>query len=318
MLQAQEAGEASGAAAGARRPRRGSGWARRKSRVVEPSERGVGRPPGSTALVRQVPDSDMREFFTTPMNYMWLDILAPVFAQELAHYERMGMLAAASHLLNTAPASTYLQQRRGSEHAKARRMAGDVHAVMRWCAEALHRRNQRLLPPSMAARSVAYLGHKASYYVWSNDGGLISKPSAIGLVHDMMKVRPPPAYEQSIRVFFYVYDQVYRNVEKRHSRKGGTQVARIDGTGTARANGTALAKEYERAIFINFFRVPVPVSLPNLSQADVDELRRLGPFTNSYRGIYSMLQPTRVRSLCVPLPRLPPPPPHTRGSRAHR
>ena len=43
--------------------------------------------------------------------------------------ERMGMLAAASHLLNTAPASTYLQQRRGSEHAKARRMAGDVHNI---------------------------------------------------------------------------------------------------------------------------------------------------------------------------------------------
>ena len=42
-------------------------------------------------------------------------------------------------------------------------------AVMRWCAEALHRRNQRCISPYMAARSVAFLGHKASYYVWSQD-----------------------------------------------------------------------------------------------------------------------------------------------------
>ena len=297
MLEAQEGEGATGAAAkaarGGRGIRRSRGWTRRVRRVEHPAERPVGRPPGSTALVRHVPDVEMREFFTTPMNYMWLDLLAPIFAQELAYYERIGMLAAASALINTAPASTYLQKRRGSEHAKARRMAQDVHAVMRWCAEALHRCNQRLLPPSMAARSVAYLGHKASNYVWSNDGGLISKPAAISLVHNMMKVRPPPAYEQSLRVVFYVYDQVYRNLEKRHSKKGGTRVQRIDGTGEARS-GTALTKEYERVIFINYFRVPVPVALPALTQPDVDELRRVGPFTRSYDEIYSMLQPTRV------------------------
>lgn len=273
----------------ARRPRRSRGWTRRKIHVAQPAERGPGRPAGTTQLAKEIPDAQWRVLFTDPKVFFWTSEWRSTFGRELLVYKALGMFDKAGELLDTAPASTYLLDSVATEASQMKRMTQDIFAVMRWCAEAMHRRNTRLIPPSMAGRSIAMLGHKVPKHVWQVDGTIVSKPVVIKWIHELTAVRPAPAFQQSLRILFYVGDQVWRNMETRHSRKPGTSQDRIDGT------GAAFRQAWQREVFFNYFRVPVPLSLAQLTQEDVDLLRRDGPLTQSYIvGGFELLHPRRV------------------------
>ena len=248
-----------------------------------------GRPVGSTALAQQLPDPESRQLMTMPTSYLWAVDYKPIFARELEIYQATGLLAKAGQLLNAAPASTYLRRNLSSEGNLAKRMGEDVMALMRWCAEAVHRRNHKVIPPSMATRSISLLSHKASQYVWGRDGSVVGRVTARTLVSKMAACQPDPPFRQSLRMFFYVGDQVFRNAEKRHSRKKDLALQHIDGT------GAKFGMAWQKETFFNFFRVPLPSALVRLTQGDLDLIRAVGPFTKGYGGAYTLLQPSRVR-----------------------
>ena len=184
-------------------------------------------------MVKELPNPEWREVMSNPTAWLWDVNYLPTFVRELQIYEAMGLFAKAAELLDTAPASTYLQQHRGTEAKQIKRMTEDVRALMRWCAEAVHRRNKLLLPPTMVARTISALGHKVNTHAWQEDGTTLTKPTGIKLIHQMVKCRPSPHYAESPRVVVYVLDQVYRHADSRHSRKAGTSQDRIDGDGHA-------------------------------------------------------------------------------------
>jgi hypothetical protein len=50
-------------------------------------------------------------------------------------------------------------------------------------------------------------------------------------------------------------------------------------------------------VYINWFRIPIPASLVDLDQADLDRIREVGPHSESYDTVYARLRKRQVRRL---------------------
>ena len=72
-------------------------------------------------------------------------------------------------------------------------------------------------------------------------------------------------------------------------------------TSKERVDGSGELNRYCSDTYINTVHVAVPLSLPDLTQADVDELRAQGPFTGAWDAVYPMLQEAKVRrgTICI-------------------
>ena len=95
----------------------------------------------------------------------------------------------------------------------------------------------------------------------------------------------------------FLFDQVYR-VKNCDAKKGlSTADERIDGTGAAQPQSQrrkGVLGSWESQTYVNCVQVPVPACLVNLTQSDVDEIARVGPFTGSWDMVYPMLAVTKV------------------------
>ena len=238
-----------------KKKKRGSGFARGhvKSKRGDPLGPGPGRRPASlnltTESVPKLVQGNVSSLYT--LHDVWSSDWRPFMLVELEWYEKSGMLALAGALLNTAPASTYLLHSRGTDRAKLKRMHDDVMACMRWCAEAVHRRNKMVIPFTMLVRSMAHVGHKINGS-WAEDGAVLAKKTAVDKVIETTKVRPPPSFEVNRRISVNCYDQVFRT-DGMGAKKGRTTAhEHIDATDTA--------KYMSENTFVNIFAtVPGPL-----------------------------------------------------------
>ena len=69
------------------------------------------------------------------------------------------------------------------------------------------------------------------------------------------------------------------------------------GTGEIRSLGhkSVIEAGWCRDVFINWFRIPLPKSVVKLTQQDLDKIRRLGPLSEPFDGVYNRLKPAQVR-----------------------
>eukprot|EP00966_Prymnesium_polylepis_P075404 1749369-Prymnesium_polylepis.1 len=68
-------------------------------------------------------------------------------------------------------------------------------------------KNQKVIPFTIMARSIAMLGHRVSGRVWTDNNSLVDVDTARRAVKGMTSVRPPPSFRASLRVFVMIYDQ---------------------------------------------------------------------------------------------------------------
>ena len=229
---------------------------------------------------------------------LWATNYHGSMSKEIEGYEASGFLGALRATLahpNYAPKSTYLLQGRATPSAKAAREAKDHAMLVRWCAEATHRNNQHDIPFSMLAQSAAHVGHSAQARSWAATDAVTSRQTAIDVIQAMVHCRPRCPFEQSFRIFLFLFDQVYR-VKSCDAKKGrSTAAERIDGTGAAQTeHHQGVLRAWESQTYCNCVQVPVPSNLVDLTQSDVDEITRVGPFTGSWDMVYPMLAVTKV------------------------
>jgi len=117
----------------------------------------------------------------------------------------------------------------------------------------------------------------------------VSKPMAIKIVGRQTELREPPKFVESRRVVVYVYDQLYRVDDRHHKQRIGT-------TALQRVMGTGEESEKKHQVYINWFRIPIPASLVDLDQADLDRIREVGPHSESYDTVYARLRKRQVRA----------------------
>jgi hypothetical protein len=240
---------------------------------------------------RQQPGEKMDKQAAT----LWSCDYRAEYAKEEEGYVASGMLALAAQLVGAAPASTYLRQGRAGEPAALARDLKGRHMMMRWCGEAAHEKNRHHLPFSVLSRSVAHLGHGYPSTSWAESGTVTSRKTAIDAVHAMMRQRPPSRFQQDERIGIACFDQVYRVKDCGAKKNKSTAAEKIDGTGNAKTqHRRTVLRTWESQTYVNVVRVRVPVSLANLNQADVDQLREVGPFIGAWDQVYPLLHPDTV------------------------
>jgi hypothetical protein len=193
------------------KPTRGHGWSGKKKRDGRPPVDGR-RPVGRPRHLEVVCEEPLNEHLPRSRIALalWSKEYGSALARELLVYADNGILAAAEIMLDVAPASTYVAQLRGERNPTAlmKRVLKCANATFRWCSEATHLKNQKVLPFQMAARSIAMVAHKHPYTVWRDDHSVTSKHTANELVHEMTACRPAPEYTMTLRARLNFYDQV--------------------------------------------------------------------------------------------------------------
>jgi hypothetical protein len=124
---------------------------------------------------------------------LWVTDYRAEYRLEEEGYRANGIYGAMSIAAGMADISTYQDQNRASASSQAARDVKQAAMVMRWCAEATHEVNHGNVPFSIAARSAASMGHKASARSWQASGDVLARDTALKLIAAMVKVRPPPA-----------------------------------------------------------------------------------------------------------------------------
>ena len=205
--------------------RRGHGWKRAKSKLASEATRGPGRPPQAEAHELKIVDGMISSStkFGALVDKLNSCNWAEHIYDEALYYKKIGTLDKAMELFDVTPVSSYIEQNRGSKTLQLERMCKKGRMILKWCAEATHENNHSIIPFSMAARSVAKIAHKATAREWSESTDVVDKKTALKYVHGQAARRPEPAFAQSLRVFVYVYDQVYRVADNK--AKGGKTTA---------------------------------------------------------------------------------------------
>ena len=279
-----EATQAADAEPVRRRKRRGHGWERPHKKKSVSEGPGPGRP-----RKEQAPTASHKLYYSKRELALMLlrDDWEPFLNAEVEQYQTMGLLEKAQEFFNVTPCSTYLLQKRTGAENLAIRSEKSFWLVVDWCAQALHAKNKDWVPFSMAAKSAAHLAHNVPRRAWEEDAGLVSKKLAIEYVHLMTSLRTPPSFVVHGRIFWRIYDQVYRR-DAHNGKKGET-----------RASGAVLAdgekKTFGRLVFVNALDVPLPRA-PQwcFTQLELDQVMAEGPFTEGFQSVYPELTPHRV------------------------
>ena len=210
---------------GTKKKKRGSGFTRVKSRLADPSSRGPGRPHLAESLELKikdgmVPSTTTFEALVDAFNSCnWAEHIY----NEALYYKKSGLLDKAMELFDVTPVSTYIEQNRMSKHSKVQRLCKTGRMILKWCAESTHANNQNIIPFSMAARSVALVARRTAEMTWTESTDIVAKKTAHKIIRGMSARRPEPDFQESRRVFVFVYDQVYRVADNK--AKGGKTTA---------------------------------------------------------------------------------------------
>ena len=279
------------------RARRGAGWKQEKAKSKRPRHSGPGDSYKHTPVCAE-PTSVLKssELVALPLTHppvrqvleeLWSGDYREFYLREMLIYESNGMLQQAAGLFDLAPASTYIRNNRAPEANRIKRMGKETLTIVTHCAEATHMRNALVMPFSMIAGSIATLATKATTRQWVDQDILVSKKTAIEYVKQMKSVRPGADFDESLRVFLFVYDQVHRVADCDAKKGKSTALERIQGNG--------LAATWKQDTYVNIIHIPLPRTLLNLTQEDLTELRDKGPMPNTFDAGKAMLRTEAVR-----------------------
>ena len=175
----------------------------------------------------------------------------------------------------------------GGEETILRSLDKATRTVIDWCAHATYARNTHDIPFSIAARSLVKVGRKTTNRDWQESRDVCSKPTAVKYVEGVTALREPPEFDESGRCMVYVYDQVHRTADRHHKQRIGT-------TALECVKGDGSISELARTTYVNWFRIPIPASLVDLDQADLDRIREVGPLSQTYDSVYLRLKKPQV------------------------
>jgi hypothetical protein len=154
-------------------------------------------------------EAELEEFDTVTLNVennlarklgqvaetLWSDDYNQLMQAEQRELAALGLLGSSLELKGKAPPSTYTLRGliRNVEEAAAKNLAqaSDMAAV------SVRQANQQTYPISICARSISMLTHRTPYKDWNEQllaRRVLSRPTAVKLVHLMMKCRPPPGF----------------------------------------------------------------------------------------------------------------------------
>jgi len=147
-----------------------------------------------------------------------------------------------------------LRERRRADLAEDRAALLRLAAV---CSSLARERSQKLVPFSVAARSISWLMQRVATRVWADQQRrkeVVHKVVCNKLLDRMLECRPPPSFLVSRLINFVYGDQTYK-------QRGSTRRAeRLEYIGR---NGLPL--NIEREVVFNSIHLPVPqVLLPQL------------------------------------------------------
>ena len=287
---------------GVRKKKCGCRWKRTKSKLAPTGGPGPGRPRKESS-----PAPLMLEKKKQQQQVVW-----PTFeelcialnscdwdthmAKEFENFKRLGLLQKATELYDITPVSTWLAQKRSTDENGARRLCKTVRAIQQWCAAAVHLQNYSTIPFSMAAASVATVARKDSTFAWETNLNLTSKATAFKLVRGCVEHFPATPFQESPHVMMYIFDQMYRVADVRAKGGHSTRMEKIQGDGRVQAGRNGVVGEgWERVVLINWMRLPIPVTLLDLTPEDVQVLRTDGPFVGSYDNVYPIISTRHVR-----------------------
>ena len=205
--------------------RRGHGWKKAKSKLASEATRGPGRPPQAEAHELKIVDGMISSStkFGALVDKLNSCNWAEHIYDEALYYKKVGTLDKAMELFDVTPVSTYIEQNRMSKYSKVQRLCKTGRMILKWCAESTHANNQNIIPFSMAARSVALVARRTAERTWTESTDIVAKKTAHKIIRGMSAGRPEPDFQESRRVFVFVYDQVYRVADNK--AKGGKTTA---------------------------------------------------------------------------------------------
>ena len=267
--------------------RRGSGWTVPRPRPsLEAAAEEIPPLDFLSATIGEPPVTEEVNFKHPGTRELYRMLWEPNYASSVLHelmvYENNGLLEKARHLMDTAPVSLYIKHNRATEAALIKRADKHTRQVAKWCSEATHMKNQKVIPFTIMARSIAMLGHRVPGRAWEDNNSLINMVTAIRAVKGMTSVRPPPSFRASPRVFVMIYDQVNRIADVKAKKGKTTKLEKIDGGG--------FAQMWAQDTYVNVITIPIPEALFRLSQPELDEIRRVGPLTRPYERAFVRLQ----------------------------
>ena len=170
-----------------------------------------------------------------------------------------------------------------------------VHAVERRlqdCVGFLERaKNKDHVPISQAAKAIGYLCSGVAKPVWVAERKarrVVGREYTMELLREMAACRPPPPFEQQEReiICSIGFDQTYAKAGAGTGRSAYNAVQTVD------AHGNAV--DVERMVYINGQFFPVPHADTQLSDAALDRIAVVGPYTEDFRRVLPMLQPQRL------------------------
>ena len=241
----------------------------------------LGEPPPASLYKHTVIAKKLKEIAPS----LWASSYAELLADELHALQEHHMLMPAMELKAAAPPSTYVARglvRHKEEHAaKQVAQAGDM------AAQAMRQANQQVFPFSVCARSVAMYMHRVPVKDWKElckKRSVLSRPTTVKLIHEMMACRPKPNFETRGDVRMHVFDQTFR--KKGASRAVHRAAERVDASG-------ALV-DLINMVIVNSVSVPLPSNLGKLSDVERNQLVTTGPYTKPFRSILPAVQPAAV------------------------
>ena len=198
---------------------------------------------------------------------LWDDNYMARFEEEADQLERRwGLMTAAKELKAKAPESSYA--------ARGLIQNEENHSVDEWFRElqmanaAVRQANQQLHTFTVCARSISCLLHRMPEKDWKREvksRTLLSKPTAIALLNEMMRVRPPPAFATNTALQAFIYDQTY--AKKGASRGQHRATEHVD------ASGNLI--DLISTVYINSVKVEVPLTLGDFTSQEMLSLQNV-------------------------------------------
>ena len=137
---------------------------------------------------------------------LWVNDYKAEFAKEAEFLEsKWQLVTAAKELKSSAPESSY--SARGLLRDEESRAHDEFMRELRMASAALRQANQQWHTFSVCARSVSCLLRRLPSKDWRSglkDRSLLSKPTTIALLNEMMRVRPPPEFATSSAIQCFV------------------------------------------------------------------------------------------------------------------
>ena len=267
-----------------RRPNRQHGGSSQSSMDAEPT--GEAAPGAAVEQPARITAVERRQLFA---RLLWLSDYKLIFAAEGALNAEL--LQALMQQFTSDHTRRLMQQDTPEGH----RAAQAVEQRLRDSVGFLERSRNRLhVPISQAAKAIAYLCSGVAKPVWAAERKarrVVGREYAEELLREMVLCRPPPPFEEQERTLIASigFDQTYAKAGAGTGRSAYNAVQTVDAQGNP--------VNVERMVYINGQFFPAPRAATALSDAAVGRIAAIGPYTQDFRRVLPLLQPSRLDAL---------------------